>query len=52
MLLEKLICKVGIPLCSLATLVAPMVSRGCRIRFYQPEEPEGLQEFIQAKKKL
>lgn len=41
----KLICKFGTQLCAVAMVIAPLVSDICRNKYYQPEEPEGLEAF-------
>lgn len=41
----KLICKFGAQLCAVAMVIAPLVSDICRNKYYQPEEPEGLESF-------
>lgn len=46
----KLICNYGKQLCLLAFCVASLASEICRARFYQPEEPAGLEDFIRNKK--
>lgn len=34
---------------SIAMSVAAMVVYGCRFKYYQPKEPEGLEEFCKRK---
>lgn len=46
----KVICKYGAQLCALALIVAPLTSEICRARFYQPEEPKGLEGFVRKSK--
>ena len=38
-------------LCSLAILAAPLAERACRTIFYEPEQPEGLADFVRNNKK-
>ncbi len=37
--------KHGVLLCNLAVLAAISMSNECRCMFYEPEEPEGFEEF-------
>lgn len=46
----KLICKFGTPLRTAASVVAPMVSDTCKNKYYQPEEPAGLEAFVKSQK--
>jgi hypothetical protein len=46
----KLICKFGTPLRTAAAVVAPMVSDTCKNKYYQPEEPAGLEAFAKSQK--
>jgi cyclic lactone autoinducer peptide len=41
----KFICKYGARLCAVALAVAPLASEACKMKYYQPEEPEGLRDF-------
>lgn len=47
---RKILVKLGQVLCACAAVIAPVVVEGCRIRYYQPEEPAGLKEFASRKK--
>lgn len=49
MSLRKILVKYGNVLCALAVLVAPMAARTCRLLYYEPKEPEGLDEFVKRK---
>jgi len=44
--LKTVVRKYGAHFCALALMVAPMTSSACRWLFYQPEEPEGLDAFV------
>lgn len=50
--IKKFMRLIGNMLCMAACLVAPMASEVCRGKCYQPEEPEGLEEFVRKKKKM
>lgn len=43
--IKKCIKKHGNLLCLAAAFVVPMASKGCFIKFYQPEEPENLSDI-------
>lgn len=47
--LSKVIKKYGAVFCTLAIVVAPVVSQGCFVKFYQPEEPENFKEIMKIK---
>lgn len=38
-------------ICSIVLLIAPVTMYSCRLFFYQPMEPEGLERFILEHKK-
>ena len=42
---QQFICKYGVQLCAVAMALSPLISRGCRGKFYQPKEPDGFAEF-------
>ncbi|MBO5488656.1 MAG: cyclic lactone autoinducer peptide [Eubacterium sp.] len=42
--------KISKAICSVALLFAPVTLAYCRFFFFQPEEPEGLQEFLKKDK--
>ena len=46
----RLICKFGVQLCAVAAVIAPLVSDICRFKYYQPEEPEGLDTFADSQR--
>lgn len=46
----RFISKHGSILCALATLVAPIACKQCRVLFYEPVEPKGLDMFIKKHK--
>jgi len=41
----KFVNRYGTQICAIAVMAAGISSRGCRVIFYQPEEPEGLEAF-------
>ncbi len=43
--------KHGTTFCALAVMTAPVISKSCRVIWYQPEEPEGLKAFAEKKGK-
>lgn len=45
--MRKLLVKIGSLLCACAVTISPLVVEGCRVRYYQPKEPDGLKEFVQ-----
>lgn len=45
--MRKLLVKIGSLLCACAVTISPLVVEGCRTRYYQPKEPDGLKEFVQ-----
>lgn len=49
-LLKRFVKKYGAVICSAAILVAPAASEYCRFLLYEPEAPEGLDEFIKNNK--
>lgn len=49
---KKFIYKAANVLCAFAVLIAPIAGRACRILFYEPEKPEGLDDFISKHKGL
>lgn len=46
----RFISKHGSILCALAILVAPIACEQCRVLFYEPVEPKGLDMFIKEHK--
>lgn len=46
----RLICKFGVQLCAVAAVIAPLVSDICRFKYYQPEEPEGMDAFADSQR--
>lgn len=50
-ILATLVAKFGRQLCTLAGMAAVFSTYGCRGKFYQPEEPVGLAEFINSNRK-
>lgn len=38
---------IGMGLCALAVMVVPATVSACRFIWYQPEEPDNLNDFIQ-----
>lgn len=48
--MKKFVFKAANILCSLAILAAPLAERACRTIFYEPEQPEGLADFVRSKK--
>ena len=49
--IKKLIVKSGKHLCALALMTAPVVAQSCRFCFYEPEVPEGMDEFAARKRR-
>jgi cyclic lactone autoinducer peptide len=49
---KKFTYKAANVLCAFAVLIAPIAGRACRILFYEPEKPEGLDDFISKHKGL
>lgn len=47
--MKKIIIKYGKSICSLAMSMALLASQSCRLRLYEPKEPEGLREFAKRK---
>lgn len=47
--LKNLVGKYGNMFCLLAVAIAPVVSQGCHWKFYQPKEPENLEDIIKYK---
>ena len=45
--IARLICKFGTQLCAVAMVIAPLVSDVCKNKYYQAEEPEGLDAFAE-----
>ena len=43
---EKFLKKYGAIICMIAVAVAPMASEFCRVKYYQPKEPEGLDKLL------
>ena len=43
--LTSILSKFGTLMIALAVIAAPLASEICRTRYYQPEEPEGLEAF-------
>lgn len=48
--IARLICKFGTQLCAVAMVIAPLVSDVCKNKYYQPEEPEGLDAFADSQR--
>ena len=44
-ILRKLVVKAGRLLCACSVVISPLVVEGCKTRYYQPKEPDGLEEF-------
>lgn len=51
-IMKKFTYKASSVLCTLVVLIAPVAGRACRILFYEPEKPEGLEDFISKHKGL
>ena len=49
--LQQLICKYGVQLCAVAMAISPLISEGCKSKYYQPKEPDGFAEFAHNCKK-
>jgi len=47
---RRLICKFGTQLCAVAMVIAPLVSDVCKNKYYQAEEPEGLDAFADSQR--
>ena len=45
-LLKSLIVKYSSILCAIGTVGATMASNGCRMLWYQPEEPENIKKLM------
>lgn len=43
--MRKLLVKAGRLLCACSVVISPLVVEGCKTRYYQPKEPDGLEEF-------
>lgn len=43
---KRVIKKLSQFICSMAILVVPIASQYCRVFYYQPKEPEGLNELL------
>lgn len=48
---EKFMRKHGSSLCALAILISSVSVDVCRGNWYQPKEPEGLQDFLKGQRK-
>lgn len=48
--IARLICKFGTQLCAVAMVIAPLVSDVCKNKYYQPEEPEGFEAFVESRR--
>ena len=48
--ISRLICKFGTQLCAVAMVIAPLVSDVCKNKYYQAEEPEGLDAFADSQR--
>ena len=48
---KNFILKYGVVLCNIALIAAISSGEICRFMWYEPEEPEGLGEFINKEKK-
>lgn len=48
--IARLICKFGTQLCAVAMVIAPLVSDVCKNKYYQAEEPEGLDAFADSQR--
>ena len=44
-IVRKLLVKAGRLLCACSVVISPLVVEGCKTRYYQPKEPDGLEEF-------
>lgn len=44
--MKKFLKKYGAIICMIAVAVAPMASEFCRVKYYQPKEPEGLDKLL------
>lgn len=49
--LHKFVNRYGSQLCAFVLVAASMTTNICRWCFYQPQEPEGLSEFVNSKEK-
>ena len=49
--MSKAMISVATKICSLAVVVASITPFCCRGQWYQPKEPEGLEEFLNSKRK-
>lgn len=47
--LSRMIKKYGSVFCALAIAVAPVASKGCFFKFYQPEKPNNFNEMMKVK---
>lgn len=47
--ISKFITKYGAKICTVAVFAAAASTSTCRVSWYQPKEPEGLEKFMQEK---
>lgn len=47
--IKRIVVKYGKQLCTLAVIIAPIATRCCRGMYYEPEIPEGMNEFLEKK---
>lgn len=50
-IIEEFMRKYGSKLCALAIMISSISVDVCRNGWYQPEEPEGLQDFLSGQRK-